>query len=339
MIYIYLFLTTIIIYIVNNFLIKKNFLSSHTGEKHQTFVEKKNVVLSGGIYLGFFTSIIFFLSSYKIFGIFILVFLTLGLLVDAKIIIKPHLRLFLQLILVFCVTYFYDLKVISTRVLLFDYLLKYQFFNYIFVCFCILVLVNGTNFIDGLNGLVISYYLIVLFFLFKNNFLTDILKQDLSVIILFYILLLLFLFNISNKLYLGDSGSYVISVIFSFIIINYYNQEVLISPYYIILLLWYPCFENLFSVLRKFRFNKSPIYPDNNHLHQLLFFFIKKKLNWKNLLTNNFCSLIINIFNFIVFFIGSIDIFNTKLQIYLIVSNVFIYLLVYYFLFNFRYKK
>jgi UDP-N-acetylmuramyl pentapeptide phosphotransferase/UDP-N-acetylglucosamine-1-phosphate transferase len=130
MIYIYLFFTTIIIYAINNLLIKKNFLSSQTGEKHQTFVEKKNIVLSGGIYLGFFTSIIFFLSDYKMFGIFILFFLFLGLFVDAKIITKPYIRFFLQLFLVIGITYFYDLQIISTRVPLFDYFLKYKLLNY-----------------------------------------------------------------------------------------------------------------------------------------------------------------------------------------------------------------
>ena len=40
--------------------------------------------------------------------------------------------------------------------------------------------------------------------------------------------------------------------------------------------LWYPCFENLFSIIRKFNFKKSPISPDNKHLHQLLFIFLKK---------------------------------------------------------------
>ena len=33
-------------------------------------------------------------------------------------------------------------------------------FNYIFVTFCILIILNGTNFTDGLNTLVIGYYLI-----------------------------------------------------------------------------------------------------------------------------------------------------------------------------------
>lgn len=339
MICIYLFLTTIIIYAINNLLIKKNFLSSHTGEKHQTFVEKKNIILSGGIYLGFFISIIFFLSDYKIFSIFILVFLFLGLLVDLKIITKPNVRFFLQLILVFGITYFYDLQITSTRVILFDNLLKYKLLNYIFVCFCILVLINGTNFIDGLNGLVSGYYLIILFFLYKNDFLIYILPQAFNIIIFFYILFLLYFFNIFNKLYLGDSGSYLLGIIFSFIVINYYRLEESISPFYIILLLWYPCFENLFSILRKFRFKRSPMLPDNNHLHQLLFFFFKEKINCSNLLINNFCSLIINIFNILIFFISSSDIFNTKLQICLIVFSIFIYLLLYFILFNFRYKK
>ena len=56
---------------------------------------------------------------------------------------------------------------------------------------------------------------------------------------------------------------------------NYSN----ISPYYIILLLWYPCFENLFSIIRKFGLNRSPIYPDNNHFHQLTFFILRKNIN------------------------------------------------------------
>ena len=50
MTYIFFFLIAIVIFIVNNFLIKKNFLPSHSGEKHQKFVEKKNIQLSGGIY-------------------------------------------------------------------------------------------------------------------------------------------------------------------------------------------------------------------------------------------------------------------------------------------------
>lgn len=135
-----------------------------------------------------------------------MVFLFLGLFIDAKKIIKPNIRIFFQLLLVFAITYYYDLQITSTRVILFDDFLKYKLLNYIFVCFCILVLINGTNFIDGLNGLVIGYYLIILFFLYKNNFIVNIIYSYPSIVAFFYIFLLLYFFNIFNKLYLGDSG-------------------------------------------------------------------------------------------------------------------------------------
>ena len=146
-------------------------------------------------------------------------------------------------------------------------------------------------------------------------------------------------FNLFNKLYLGDSGSHILGLIFSFIVISFYKLNQSVSPYYIILLLWYPCFENLFSILRKIRFDKSPLYPDQNHFHQLLFFFIKNNINASNLSINNLTSLVINIFNLIILLIGSIDIYNTKLQILLILCNILIYVLMYIKLLNYRYKK
>ena len=90
-------------------------------------------------------------------------------------------------------------------------------------------------------------------------------------------LILLFFLNIYNKLFLGDSGSYLLGFLFSIELINFYLNNLNISPFFIILLLWYPAFENLFSILRKINFNKSPIYPDTNHLHQLIFSFFRKK--------------------------------------------------------------
>ena len=66
------------------------------------------------------------------------------------------------------------------------------------------------------------------------------------------------------------------------------------SPFFIVLLLWYPCFENLFSIIRKYRLNLSPLNSDNKHFHQLLFYFIKKKFNLSALTSNNLGSIFIN---------------------------------------------
>jgi UDP-N-acetylmuramyl pentapeptide phosphotransferase/UDP-N-acetylglucosamine-1-phosphate transferase len=338
MTYIYFFLIAIAIFIVNNFLIKKNFLPSHSGEKHQKFAEKESIQLSGGIYLGLFFAAFFF-THYKLLSIFIFIILFLGLLTDKRVFKDPGIRFFFQLLPVLGIIYFYDLQILSTRVLLFDQFLGYKLLNYIFVCFCILIVINGTNFIDGLNGLVLGYYLIVLSFLLINNFLTLPFYSDDKIVLFFYLLFVLYLFNLFNKLYLGDSGAYILGLIFSFIVISFYKLNQSVSPYYIILLLWYPCFENLFSILRKFRFNNSPLYPDQNHFHQLLFFFIKKNIYRSNLLINNLSALIINIYNLIILMIGSMDIYNTKLQLLLILCNILIYVLMYIKLFNYRYKK
>ena len=43
-------------------------------------------------------------------------------------------------------------------------------------------------------------------------------------------------------------------------------------------MLWYPAYENLFSIIRK-KFNKkSATKADKTHLHQLLYIFLENKL-------------------------------------------------------------
>ena len=64
-----------------------------------------------------------------------------------------------------------------------------------------------------------------------------------------YAIIIFFIFNIFGLVYLGDGGTYLLSLFIGTYLIkfNYYND--FISPYYIAVLLWYPAFENLFSLL------------------------------------------------------------------------------------------
>ena len=57
-----------------------------------------------------------------------------------------------------------------------------------------------------------------------------------------------------NKLYLGDSGSYLLGLLFAIYLIDTYQINDSMSSLFIISLLWYPAFENLFSILRKIKF-------------------------------------------------------------------------------------
>ena len=96
--------------------------------------------------------------------------------------------------------------------------------------------------------------------------------------------------------------------------------------------------QNIYS-LRKFKLKRSPIYPDTNHLHQLLFYFLRKKNNFKDLINNNLSSMIILMINFFIFLIAVNNIYSTKLQIFTLFSAIMIYLITYVFLFNIKYKN
>ena len=132
-----------------------------------------------------------------------------------------------------------------------------------FTLFCLMILINGTNFIDGLNGLVLTYYLMIIFIIFNLKLFEYSFLNNSGVILIMMILIYLILFNIFNQLYLGDSGSYLIGFFFGYFLLQIYENNQLISPYFIALLLWYPAFEILFSIIRKIKFKKSPFKPDN----------------------------------------------------------------------------
>lgn len=335
----YFIILVLSIVFLSNFLKKIKLLLSHSGEKHQEYVEKSSIPMIGGIFLISTFCILFY--EIKIYPILLamLSMFFLGIFSDLKIFNSPKSRFFLQSVIIIFFVHFANLEILETRNYHLDKLMQYKLINFIFVNFCILILVNGNNFIDGLNGLLLGYFIIVSYFLLNIGFFEFYNISGYNLNIYFILFLVMIFFNVSNKLYLGDNGGYVISIFFGFMLINYHQNFSDISPYFVILLLWYPCFENLFSIIRKFKFNKSPIYPDSNHLHQLLFYFLNKKNKLKNIHNNNLSTTIILMVNFLVFSIGTLDIYSTQLQIFSIILAVIIYISSYIVLFKFKFKK
>ncbi len=332
----YLLIIPLSIFTLNFVLNKKNYLQSLTGDKHQLFIEKNNIPLTGGVIL-FIFSIIFFIKKIELF--FFSIMFLIGILSDTKILRSAKLRFLLQGITIFFLVTYFNLYTSDIRVPLLNYLLEYKILSYIFFTFSLLIVTNGTNFIDGLNGLVINYYLLILILILNVDVINEIL--NIKIFILNYIVLLfyLLLFNLLNKLYLGDSGSYFLGVSVGSLLIFIYKEISFISPFFIVLLLWYPCFENLFSIIRKKRFNLSPLNADNKHLHHLLFFYLHSKYNFTKLSSNNISGMLINFINLMFFIIGANYLNSSFIQIILIFSLILIYIISYLLLFKFRYKK
>ncbi len=317
----------ITVFIANSIFKKKKIFSNHSGEIHQTLTGKSNVPLSGGIFILLFM-LTLLLENYSNFTFFLVSIFLLGFLSDIKILTSPKIRFIIQIILLIIFVYFAELYILSTRIIFFDELLKNSIASLLFTSFCLIVLINGTNFIDGLNGLVLGYYLSIALILLNLGLLENLALNYHLIIYLIVFLTFLFLLNIFNQLYLGDSGSYLLSFIAGVVLIKIYNENQNISPFFIVLLLWYPAFENLFSILRKFKFKLSPVLPDTQHLHQLIFIFIKKKTSYKKI-TNSLSGFIIIFYNTAILSIASLDIQNTQYQISLIIFNLVLYIMIY----------
>ena len=324
---VFFFIFLIIIYPINQLINNSNFLPSQTGESHQNFLGKKTVPLSGGLFI---LILIIFLNIYNFnLSMLFIIFYLLGLSSDKKYISSPAIRFILQMVFIIFFVLHFDLQIYDLRNDYISSLLSNSLISSIFIVLCFLVLINGSNFVDGLNGLQIGYYLIVILILFKNNFLNYIDLTNINLILLIVLLFYLLILNFMEKLFLGDSGSYILSLLVGYYLINIYNNNTNISPFFIALLLWYPCLENLFSIVRKFSLNKSPLKPDNKHLHQLIYVYFKIKFKLSRYSANNLSSILINLVNLIIIYLGSLKYSHSFIQLFLIVSYSVIYVYFY----------
>ena len=330
------FLITIII--ITNFLFNKfNLLLNYNGQKHQIFNQISNVPLTGGIFI-----LLGIYGNYNFLDHNLVKFLTaffiLGLLADINVLQSALYRFLLQVLLVFFFVLILDLSIFDIRIDYINILLEFSLFNIFFVSFCFLVLINGTNFIDGNNGNSLGYYIIVLSSLLlieKNNNI----NYESEIILKFLtVFLILYFFNILNFLYLGDNGVYLVSILVGYFVIDFIEKNPTISPYYIATLLWYPSFEILFSLLRKIKKKYSPFKPDVFHLHQLLFIFLLKKTSKNKVFINSLTGFMLNFFNFLILYFSSFFIFSTKTQVMIIILAIMLYIMIYKFLVKIKYN-
>ena len=313
--------------------IKNGALLDKDFSKPQAF-HRNAISRSGGvggiISLNIFFLIYFLLYSeilYEYIFISNLMFL-IGFLDDIKIKISPSKRLLLMSIFLFCIVHFLPVEIFNVDIPFLANILQINFFSSIFVLICFLFIINGANLIDGFNGLLtINLIIINTIFLYinisseNNEFLIFLIAQII-------ILLSFLLFNFPNaKIFLGDSGSYLMGslVAQNAIITNNLNPDY--SSFFFCTLLFYLFFEVFFSFLRKIIQKKSPVYPDNKHLHMLIYGRVslilgKDKGNYIN-------SIIINFVYFALILPALIFAKDPVISRYWFFSLIAIYLLIY----------
>ena len=328
----YLFFSSIFLYLINTVLKKTNFLVENENKSNhrKIFSTKIKKVQSGGLFLIVVLSLLLQNQNIYLSSSLIMMFL-LGVSSDIDFISSPKIRFFLQLIIIIFLVIFTSTFVENTRINILDYFIQNPIFCFAFTSFCILILINGCNFIDGTNNLLIGYFLIISLCLLYISNLNEIILNQVYLKILIISLLTLLIFNFFSIIIMGDSGAYVLGLFFGFFLINLSNDNSNISPIYILNLLWYPAFENLFSILRKIKKNISVSKPDNYHLHHLIYKKINKKLVGGRF-NNSITGIVINLFNLIVLSIAT-SVANHSLYLTLILFiNILVYAFTYFLL-------
>lgn len=157
-----------------------------------------------------------------------------------------------------------------------DWLLAFQPVALLLILFFSVGFINAVNTVDGANGLVSGIFVFA-YIIFSLEFSHITHPAGLHGAALFLI------FNvISGRLFLGDAGSYGMGagLLFSALAVL---ADGSVSIFFLAALYFYPCFDFLVSILRRFLAGQSITEPDNDHFHNRLHGFFRRRFKSKNL--------------------------------------------------------
>lgn len=213
----------------------------------------------------------------EIFGIFIscATFLLLGLWDDSQN-LKPITRLVVAIITVSLVGFFVPtLTIQNLTSTLIEGVVGLGVSGFVFTTICLVALANATNMADGRNGIVISMAMIWTGLAFWTG------PSEINplVAVLFFSLAITLYFNLRGHLYLGDSGSLSIGVLFGYLAIHNYNNAFPNIPMeFFALWFWVPVIDLVRLMVQRTARRRSPFSGDREHFHHLLYARFKPKI-------------------------------------------------------------
>jgi len=247
--------------------------------------------------------------------------------------VKPLIRLIIIIISSIFLVLNTEIGVYGMGFWILDYMLANPIVNIIFTSITIALVTNSFNMIDGFNGLISGFSLMVLaVIMYIANSIGDVEIYSLSTMI-FLSILGFMVFNFPfGKIFLGDAGAYFLGFLISYLLIELsHNKD--ISIWLGLSLLIYPVFELIFSIIRKkFLFNSSPLHPDKFHLHMLIFRNIVRCSFFKNKkeFCNSFTSILTWLFALPSIGFSAFWYLETVALFYLSVSFIVYYVFVYF---------
>ena len=218
-----------------------------------------------------FDNSIFDRSFLNVFITLSTLFFLVGLLDDLKN-LTPNIKLLYLILSIFFVAYLFP--EINLELIKISFLKTYYFHNYstFFTILSFLLLANAINMFDGINLQLILFCLFVFIIFIIKGFLP-----------LFFILfsicfIFLALLNFQNKVFIGDSGCYLITAILGLTFIyQYKSYENFLFGDEVFLILLIPALDMLRLFVSRIIEKKHPFKGDLNHLHHKVENYFKNK--------------------------------------------------------------
>lgn len=185
-----------------------------------------------------------------------------------------------------------DTLIISNLVFSFyNKILFLNIFSIPMTILCFLLFMNAYNMLDGINCQA-GFYAIFIFFIFIYNDVSIIFFYSLIIVLLFFLFL-----NYKNKMFLGNSGSLLLSYIIGFFFIKSFNKSNVFFSDEIFLIMMIPGIELLRVAILRLLNKKHPFEADRNHIHHII-------IKQKSLLATFFLIQILLLYPFSLFFLS-----------------------------------
>jgi len=255
---------------------------------------------------------------------------------------NPLIRFIIMFFFTFFFVFIFDLKILDIQLYQLNLILNnYKIVMILFVVLSIIFIVNGSNFIDGFNGLLLIHFIIILSIFSYLNF--KYYNSEIFLLCIFLIfsstLILKYNFPLA-KIFLGDNGSYLVGSIISLIAIQTSTLNNKYPPFFFACIFFYLFFEVFFSFFRKLLIlKKNPLYPDKYHLHMLVYSFLIKK-KFSKFKSNYLCGFFINLV-YIILISPTLFLFNSSpnfLKLYFF-ALIIIYNLIYFYFYSYYAKR
>lgn len=272
-----LLLINLLIYLYHNQIIKIYDIYDYPDKKRKIHKQKTSL-LGGFIFfynLTFFSLILIILKdslikelvlfkniyNYLLFYFISICFYILGFYDDKKN-LNANFKFLIISILIFIIIFFDTNLIIQNINFSFsDKIINLAQFGYLFTLFCFVAFINAFNLYDGINLQNGIYTLFVLIFLLITT------NVNIFILFLLFPLLIFLILNSSGKIFLGNSGTYFLSFIISYLFIKSFNSYGSIFSDQILAVMLIPGLDMIRLFFYRIKLKQNPFTPDRNHIH------------------------------------------------------------------------